>query len=71
MSRHKIDLSRGIATIVGAPHRIRTFHADGCHYLAPRIPAWGHFSIDKVVMVTLPLIRTGAPPTLPTVEIFL
>lgn len=71
MPRRAISLDRGIDTICGAPHRIRTFHADGAAYLSPRLPAFGHFAIDKVVFVTLPVIRTGAGPILPTIEVVL
>ena len=69
MPRRTISLDRGIDTICGAPHRIRTFHADFASYLSPRLPAAGHFAIDKVVTVTLPVIRTGAGPILPTIEV--
>lgn len=43
--------------IRGVSRPIRTFHADFCSYLSPRIPAYGHFSIDKVVWVTLPAMK--------------
>jgi len=69
MPRRTISLDRSIDTICGAPHRIRTFHADNASYLSPRLPAFGHFVIDKVVTVTLPVIRTGSGPILPTIEV--
>lgn len=67
MPRREISLSRAVAPIYGAPHRIRTFHAD-CQSRRPGVES-GQFTLDKVVMVTLPLIRTGAGPVIPTIEV--
>lgn len=69
MSRHKIDLSRDVAPICGYTHRIRTLHPPGVVFGQGRRTS--EFTLDRIVEVTLPLVRIGAPPTLPTIEIFL